>query len=194
MVRSILLSYMTLSRRCFEAFKVFKETLQRLEIVVASFDSGFWKDSFEIFAPIQASEAAAIHAGFFDHFEPAIAERLAWGAAIPEDELRPTAEPTWEFPQRLRSALRALRFSDPALCPGECARDRGRPFRCAEENLALHLAGEPGGNSGSRDSARRRRSTVGRSARRRCRAGCLRRVSGREAHALDFAFAPEIHC
>jgi aspartyl-tRNA(Asn)/glutamyl-tRNA(Gln) amidotransferase subunit A len=72
----------------FQAFKVFQETLHRLEIVVESFDSGLWTDSLDIFAPIQASEAAAIHAGFFDHFEPAIAERLVWGAAIPEDELR----------------------------------------------------------------------------------------------------------
>ena len=45
------------------------------EIAVESFDSSIWKDSFEIFAPIQASEAAAVHAGYFDHFEPAIAER-----------------------------------------------------------------------------------------------------------------------
>jgi Asp-tRNA(Asn)/Glu-tRNA(Gln) amidotransferase A subunit family amidase len=70
-----------------EAFEAFKETLRGLEIVVESFDSGLWTDSLDIFAPIQASEAAAIHAGFFDHFEPAIAERLAWGASISEDEL-----------------------------------------------------------------------------------------------------------
>ncbi len=70
------------------AFDAFKETLRNLEVVVENFDSSVWKDSFEIFAPIQASEAAAIHAGFFDHFEPPIAERLAWGASIPEDELR----------------------------------------------------------------------------------------------------------
>jgi Asp-tRNA(Asn)/Glu-tRNA(Gln) amidotransferase A subunit family amidase len=53
-----------------------------------AFDSSIWKDSFEIFAPIQASEAAAVHAGYFSHFEPAIAERLAWGASISTDELQ----------------------------------------------------------------------------------------------------------
>jgi Asp-tRNA(Asn)/Glu-tRNA(Gln) amidotransferase A subunit family amidase len=68
-------------------FEAFKEALHGLEIRVESFDSDIWKGSFETFAPIQASEAAAIHAGFFDHFEPAIAERLAWGASIPADEL-----------------------------------------------------------------------------------------------------------
>jgi Asp-tRNA(Asn)/Glu-tRNA(Gln) amidotransferase A subunit family amidase len=69
-------------------FEAFKETLRSLEISVESFDSSTWTDSFEIFAPIQASEAAEVHAGYFDHFEPAIAERLAWGASIAADELR----------------------------------------------------------------------------------------------------------
>lgn len=69
------------------AFDSFKETLRGLDIVLGTFDSSIWKDSFEIFAPIQASEAAAVHAGYFEHFELAIAERLAWGASISEDEL-----------------------------------------------------------------------------------------------------------
>ncbi len=69
------------------AFDTFKETLRCPEVVVENFDSSIWKDSLEIFAPIQASEAAAIHAGYFSHFEPAIAERLAWGASISEEEL-----------------------------------------------------------------------------------------------------------
>jgi Asp-tRNA(Asn)/Glu-tRNA(Gln) amidotransferase A subunit family amidase len=69
-------------------FEAFKQTLCELGIVAQSFDSSIWKDSLEIFAAIQASEAAAIHAGFFNHFERAIAERLTWGASISEEELR----------------------------------------------------------------------------------------------------------
>jgi Asp-tRNA(Asn)/Glu-tRNA(Gln) amidotransferase A subunit family amidase len=69
------------------AFDAFKETLRGLEAVVENFDSSIWKDSLEIFTPIQASEAALIHAGYFSHFESAIAERLAWGASISEEEL-----------------------------------------------------------------------------------------------------------
>jgi Asp-tRNA(Asn)/Glu-tRNA(Gln) amidotransferase A subunit family amidase len=69
-------------------FEAFKEALHGLEIHVESFDSSSWKDSFEIFAPIQASEAAAVHAGYFSHFGPAIAERLAWGASISTDDLQ----------------------------------------------------------------------------------------------------------
>jgi Asp-tRNA(Asn)/Glu-tRNA(Gln) amidotransferase A subunit family amidase len=56
--------------------------LETLGLRGAQIDVGWWADSFEIFAPIQASEAARIHAGHFDHFEPAIRERLEWGASI----------------------------------------------------------------------------------------------------------------
>ncbi len=45
-------------------------------------DTGWWADSMEIFAPIQAWEAARLHAGHFDRFEPAIRQRLKWGARI----------------------------------------------------------------------------------------------------------------
>jgi len=54
---------------------------------IARFDATLWNDALDIFAPIQASEAAALHRGNFHHFEPAIAERLAWGASIPPDEI-----------------------------------------------------------------------------------------------------------
>jgi Asp-tRNA(Asn)/Glu-tRNA(Gln) amidotransferase A subunit family amidase len=60
---------------------------QALRGSVASFDAGFWSEAMSIYAPIQASEAAALHQGFFHHFEPAIAERLARGASISSTEL-----------------------------------------------------------------------------------------------------------
>ena len=47
----------------------------------------FWTDSREIFGGIQASEAAAVHRGYFDHFEPAIVERLVWGASLSPEEV-----------------------------------------------------------------------------------------------------------
>jgi len=56
--------------------------LEALGLRGARIDAGWWADSFEIFAPIQASEAASIHAGHFDRFEPSIRERLEWGASI----------------------------------------------------------------------------------------------------------------
>jgi len=71
---------------------------------VSTFDTSIWKDALNIFAPIQASEAAAIHAGNFHHFEPPIAERLTWGASISSAELA-----------NLHSRLAAFRASTRAL-------------------------------------------------------------------------------
>jgi aspartyl-tRNA(Asn)/glutamyl-tRNA(Gln) amidotransferase subunit A len=61
--------------------------LETLGLRGARIDVAWWADSFEIFAPIQASEAARLHAGHFDHFQPAIRERLEWGASIGSAEI-----------------------------------------------------------------------------------------------------------
>lgn len=61
--------------------------LQGLGLQRNSFDSSWWADSFEIYAPIQAWEAARIHVGHFEHFPAAIRERLEWGARIPEGDV-----------------------------------------------------------------------------------------------------------
>jgi Asp-tRNA(Asn)/Glu-tRNA(Gln) amidotransferase A subunit family amidase len=47
----------------------------------------FWADAFAIYAPLQAAEAARLHAGFFDEFEPVVADRLRWGASLQTHEL-----------------------------------------------------------------------------------------------------------
>ena len=57
---------------------------------VVEFDAAFFDEAFPIFAPLQASEAARYHlehAGGFAHFEPSIAERLAWGFSLTEGEV-----------------------------------------------------------------------------------------------------------
>jgi Asp-tRNA(Asn)/Glu-tRNA(Gln) amidotransferase A subunit family amidase len=46
------------------------------------FEPDFWTDSREIFGGIQAHEAAAVHRGYFEHFEPMIRDRLAWGESL----------------------------------------------------------------------------------------------------------------
>jgi Asp-tRNA(Asn)/Glu-tRNA(Gln) amidotransferase A subunit family amidase len=50
-------------------------------------DVGWWGEAQEIFAPIQAWEAAGYHRGNFAAFETAIRERLEWGARITPDEI-----------------------------------------------------------------------------------------------------------
>jgi len=63
------------------------QTLEALGLRSSRIDAAWWANSFEIFAPIQAWEAARIHAGQFDHFESSIRERLEWGARIGQAEI-----------------------------------------------------------------------------------------------------------
>ncbi len=61
--------------------------LQALGLQPSTINANWWAESFEIFAPIQAWEAARIHAGYFDRFEPSIRERLQWGACITPEQI-----------------------------------------------------------------------------------------------------------
>jgi aspartyl-tRNA(Asn)/glutamyl-tRNA(Gln) amidotransferase subunit A len=61
--------------------------LEDLGLRANTIDVDWWADSFDIFAPIQAWEAARIHAGHFDRIEASIRERLEWGARIAPDEI-----------------------------------------------------------------------------------------------------------
>ena len=83
-----------------QAFVAFKAELQDLGISVDSFETGPWSDSFDIFAPIQATEAAAVHAGYFEHFDSDIAERLKWGASISPERLLEFRERHRQFRER----------------------------------------------------------------------------------------------
>jgi Asp-tRNA(Asn)/Glu-tRNA(Gln) amidotransferase A subunit family amidase len=68
----------------------YRETICELEglgLRSSEIDVDWWADSRDIFAPIQAWEAARLHAGHFDRFETAIRERLVWGAGITAAEI-----------------------------------------------------------------------------------------------------------
>jgi aspartyl-tRNA(Asn)/glutamyl-tRNA(Gln) amidotransferase subunit A len=69
------------------AYLVWKLRLAGRGARLSRFDAEFWEEAKEIFMPIQASEAAALHHGHFDQFEKALGERLAWGASITPEEL-----------------------------------------------------------------------------------------------------------
>lgn len=81
---------------------------------IVAFDSTFWDDAMTIYAPIQASEAAAIHvpatSGDFSHFEKSIAERLAWGATLTAAELAVFRKRHSEFRDRMDALLREHDF------------------------------------------------------------------------------------
>ncbi|HEY1804750.1 MAG TPA: amidase [Terracidiphilus sp.] len=70
-----------------ESFRAAIRMLQSLGLVAQPINPEWWAGAVEVFAPIQASEAARLHAGHFDRFEPAIRDRLNWGASLNFDEL-----------------------------------------------------------------------------------------------------------
>ncbi len=77
-----------------------RDTCAELEVLGLRgnvFDAGMWSDAFSIFAPIQAWEAARIHAGYFDRIESSIRERLEWGARITDAEIARLRERHAEF-------------------------------------------------------------------------------------------------
>jgi Asp-tRNA(Asn)/Glu-tRNA(Gln) amidotransferase A subunit family amidase len=61
----------------------------------------WWQGSIELFAPIQAWEAARMHAGHYDHFEVPIRERLEWGARISALEIADLQRRLREFRARM---------------------------------------------------------------------------------------------
>jgi Asp-tRNA(Asn)/Glu-tRNA(Gln) amidotransferase A subunit family amidase len=91
-----------------EGFSEWKKRLGERGATLTEIEVPWWDEAMEIFGPIQAHEAAAIHTlktgGDFSHFERSIAERLAWGASITQAEV-----------ERLRSRHAAFRARMDAL-------------------------------------------------------------------------------
>jgi Asp-tRNA(Asn)/Glu-tRNA(Gln) amidotransferase A subunit family amidase len=91
----------------------YAQTAQRLRdrgCIIVSIDTSFWDAAMDIYAPIQAYEAAAIHApatgGDFSHFEASIAERLARGACRTATEIAEKRQQHAAFRDRMDALLR----------------------------------------------------------------------------------------
>ena len=69
------------------ACEAWKQRLAQHGASLSPFDTASWNDSPQIYSPIVASEAAVIHRGHFQHFEPAISERLISASSITSPEL-----------------------------------------------------------------------------------------------------------
>jgi aspartyl-tRNA(Asn)/glutamyl-tRNA(Gln) amidotransferase subunit A len=69
------------------ALEVWQDRLRRADTQLDSFNPPFWSEAWDIYAPLQAHEAAQLHAGFFHEFDPTIAARLAWGASLGQSEI-----------------------------------------------------------------------------------------------------------
>lgn len=84
-----------------DALHVAAAELEGLGLRRSTFNADWWAGSFDLFAPIQAWEAARIHAGHHDQFQPAIRERLEWGARIRNDEIAALRQRHAEFRARI---------------------------------------------------------------------------------------------
>jgi aspartyl-tRNA(Asn)/glutamyl-tRNA(Gln) amidotransferase subunit A len=78
------------------SYRAFRRFLTPLTVSLEPFNpTTQWAESRDIFAGIQAAEAATLHAGNFHHFEPSIQNRLQTGAAFTPADLA-------EFHRRLQ--------------------------------------------------------------------------------------------
>jgi Asp-tRNA(Asn)/Glu-tRNA(Gln) amidotransferase A subunit family amidase len=68
-------------------FRAMTRELEALGLEASTIDPEWWTESRDIFAQIQAWEAARLHVGYFDRFQPAIRERLEMGARITPAEI-----------------------------------------------------------------------------------------------------------
>jgi len=95
-------------------FAKWKNEMSERGATISAIDSQFWEGAIDIFAPIQAHEAAAIHTaatrGDFSHFEKSIAERLAWGASIPPAEIEALRHRHAQFREQMDLLLREYDF------------------------------------------------------------------------------------
>jgi len=88
-----------------DGLRTVSRELQALGLGSTKVNVGWWADSFEVFAPIQAWEASRIHAGHLDKIQPAIRERLEWGARITHAELAAFRRRHAEFRARVDELL-----------------------------------------------------------------------------------------
>jgi Asp-tRNA(Asn)/Glu-tRNA(Gln) amidotransferase A subunit family amidase len=134
-----------------DVFARWQDRLIRAGAEIVSFDAAYWDEALDIFAPIQAHEAAAIHTartgGDFSHFEPQIAERLAWGASLDVAEVKGWRRKHAEFREKVDALLSEFDFViapcgpvDRLTVGADNSQARRRILRYT---VPMSLAGEP---------------------------------------------------
>lgn len=92
------------------AFEAWKTALRNHGAELAPLDTSEWAGAVEIFAGIQAHEAAEIHRGNFAHFEASIAERLAWGASLTDSVVQDLRQQHDIFRRRVHGLFSRFQF------------------------------------------------------------------------------------
>jgi len=89
-----------------ETFRGVIRNLQALGLEAREIDTSWWADSVEIFAPLQASEAAKLYAGKYERsdflpHEQSIRDRLKWGASFSPEAIAALRRRHIEFRARM---------------------------------------------------------------------------------------------
>lgn len=86
-----------------QSMRRWKDRLRSAQADLLPMNPAFWAGAWDIYAPIQAWEAAQIHEGHFQQFDPGIASRLAWGASLDASALDEFRRRHTEFRDRVEA-------------------------------------------------------------------------------------------
>ncbi len=93
-----------------DAMQSWQDRLLRAGGTLLPVNPVFWPEAWDIYAPIQGHEAAQLHAGYFDKFDPPIAARLAWGASLSADTVRQQRQRHAAFNAQVRQLFEPFDF------------------------------------------------------------------------------------
>jgi Asp-tRNA(Asn)/Glu-tRNA(Gln) amidotransferase A subunit family amidase len=118
---------------------------------VGAFEADDWEEAISIYAPIQGSEAAAIHkeatGGDFSRFPPRIAELLARGAAVTGEELEKRRQRHSDFRARVDALFEKYDFLSlpcASMSRLEAGKDHAETrLKILRYTVPLSLAGTP---------------------------------------------------
>lgn len=92
-----------------EVFERWQQRLREAGAEIVAFDASYWEQAIDIYAPIQAYEASAIHIprlhGDLSRIPAAIAERLVWGASLDPAHIKHLRRRHAEFRERIDALL-----------------------------------------------------------------------------------------
>src|SRR5260221_1727972 len=133
------------------AFTAVQELLAQSGAKLDSFAAAPWEEALSIYAPIQASEAAAIHAtatgGDYSQFPSPIDERLAWGASLSTEEITKQRARHTEFRDRVDALFESFDFLILPCSPMsklEAGKDHSQTrIKILRYTTPLSLAGTP---------------------------------------------------
>jgi Asp-tRNA(Asn)/Glu-tRNA(Gln) amidotransferase A subunit family amidase len=97
-----------------QALELCKKQLAAIGAEICEFAAEEWEEGMSIYAPIQANEAAAIHApstgGDYSCFPPPINERLAWGGSLSGDEMQKLRRRRAAFREKVEALFQKYDF------------------------------------------------------------------------------------